>query len=99
MKAKHDYRVAIQDARATRYQELTEVEAEYSETLRENAATKSLQCTTLHREHAEHMRELEERALEAENKSCQDFLLHIWLYYAKLHNLSRRICIPLSTSY
>ena len=44
MKAKHDYRVAIQDARATRCQELTEAEAEYSETLRENAATESLQC-------------------------------------------------------
>ena len=52
MKAKHNYRVAIQDARATRCQELTEAEAEYSETLRENAAAKSLQCTTLCREHA-----------------------------------------------
>ena len=74
MKAKHDYRVAIQDARATRCRELTEAEAEYSETLRENAATESLQCTILRREHAEHMRKLEERALEAENKSRRDFL-------------------------
>ena len=74
MKAKHDYRVAVQEARATRYQELTEAEAECSETVRENAAAESLQCDTLHREHAEHMRELEERALEAENKSHQDFL-------------------------
>ena len=74
MKAKHNYRVAVQDARATRCRELTEAEAEYSETLRENAAAKSLQCAILHREHAEHMRELEERALEVENKSHQDFL-------------------------
>ena len=74
MKAKHDYRVAIQEARATRCQELTEVEAEYSETLKENTATESLQCATLCREHAEHMKELEERTLEAENKSHQDFL-------------------------
>ena len=67
-------RVAVQEARATRCRELTEAEAEYSETLRENAATESLQCAKLCREHAEHMRELEERALEAENKSHQDFL-------------------------
>ena len=68
--------------RAIRCSELKEVEAEYSETLRENAAAESLQCTTLCREHAEHMRELEERALEAENKSHQDFL---FVHQAILH--------------
>ena len=92
MKAKHDYRVAIQDARATRCQELTEAEAEYSETLRENAAAESLQCTILHREHAEHMRELEERALEAENKSCQDFLfVHLAVLCQALPSLKENL--------
>ena len=57
-----------------RCKELEESEATYSEALSENVAAKSLQCTTLHREHAEHMYRLEEWALEAENKSCQDFL-------------------------
>ena len=43
MKAKYDYRVAVQEARATRCQELTEAEAEYSEALSENAVAESLQ--------------------------------------------------------
>ena len=74
MKAKYDYRVAIQGARAIRCSKLKESEAAYSETLSENAAVKSLQCAALHREHAKYMHELEEWALDAENKSCQDFL-------------------------
>ena len=74
MKAKYDYRVAIQEARVIRCSKLEESEAAYLEALSENAATKSLQCTTLCREHVEHMLELEEQALDAENKSCQDFL-------------------------
>ena len=74
MRAKYDYRVAIQEARVIRCSELEEVESAYSEALSENAALKSLQCTALHREHAKYMHELEERALEAENKSQQDFL-------------------------
>ena len=92
MKAKHDYRVAIQDARATRCRELTEAEAEYSETLRENAAAKSLQCAILCREHAEHMRELEERALEVENKSRQDFLFaHLAILCQALQSLKENL--------
>ena len=75
MKAKYNYRVAIQEARAIRCNELEESEATYSEALSENAATKSLQCATLHWEHVEHMHELEEWALDAENKSHQDFPL------------------------
>ena len=75
MKAKYDYRVAIQEARAIRCSKLKESEATYLEALSENAAAKSLHCTTLCREHARHMDELEEWALDAENKSCQDFLL------------------------
>ena len=70
MKAKYNYRVAVQEARVIRCSKLKESEAAYLE----NAAAKSLQCATLCREHAKHMHELEEQALDAENKSCQDFL-------------------------
>ena len=74
MKAKYDYRMAIQEARMIRCSELQELEAAYLEALGENAAAKSIQCATLHREHVKNMHELEERALDAENKSHQDFL-------------------------
>ena len=74
MKAKYDFRVAVQEARVIRCSELEESVAAYLEALSENAAAQSLHCTTLHREHARCMDELEERALEAENKSHQDFL-------------------------
>ena len=73
-RAKYDYRVAVQDARAVRCNELEEAEATYSEALHENIAAKSLHCTTLHKEHAKYMSELEEWALEVENRSQQDFL-------------------------
>ena len=75
MKAKYKYHMAIQKARAERCTELKESEAAYSKALSKNVAAQSLQCTTLCREHTEHMWELEEHALRAENKSCQDFLM------------------------
>ena len=74
MKAKYDYRMALQEARMIRCSKLQESETAYSEALGENAAMRSTQCTTLCREHVRHMHELEEWALDAENKSCQDFL-------------------------
>ena len=74
MKAKYDYRVAVQEARAIQCNDLEEAEATYSEALCKNAAAQSLHCRTLHGEHAKYMSELEERALEAENRSRQDFL-------------------------
>ena len=74
MKAKYDYQVAVQEARVVRCNELEEAEAAYSEALHENAAAKSLHCATLCRKHAKYMSELEEWALEAENRSWQDFL-------------------------
>ena len=74
MRAKYNYRVAVQEARAVRCSKLKEAVATYSEALRETVATKSLHCTTLHREHAKYMSELEEQALEVENRSWQDFL-------------------------
>ena len=74
MRAKYDYRVAVQEARAVQCNKLKEAEATYSEALCENAAAKSLHCTTLCRQHAKYMNELEEWALEVENRSQQDFL-------------------------
>ena len=59
MKAKYDYRMAIQEARTIRCSELQESEAAYSEALSENAAVRSIRCATLHREHVKHMHELE----------------------------------------
>ena len=47
MKAKYDYRMAIQVARTIRCSELQELEAAYLEALGENAAAKSIQCATL----------------------------------------------------
>ena len=60
MKAKYDYRMAIQEARMIRCSQLQESEAAYLEALSENAAVRSTQCATLHREHVKHMHELEE---------------------------------------
>ena len=48
MKAKYDYRMAIQKARAERCTELKESEATYSEALSKNMANLSLQCAMLH---------------------------------------------------
>ena len=59
MKAKYEYRVAIQEARVVRSSKLEEVEAAYSEALCKNAAAKALHCATLCREHAKYMSELE----------------------------------------
>ena len=69
MRAKYDYWVAVQEARATWCNELEEAETAYSEALCENAAMQSLHFVTLCMEHAKHMSELEEQALEAEVKS------------------------------
>ena len=60
MKAKYDYRMAIQEARIIRCSQLQELEATYSEAIGENAAVRSTWCTTLCREHVKHMHELEE---------------------------------------
>ena len=96
MKAKYDYRVAIQEARAIRCSKLEESEAAYLEALSEKAAAKSLQCATLHREHAKHMHKLEEQALDAENKSCQDFL---FAHQAVLHHAPQSLKENLHSSY
>ena len=74
MKAKYDYRMAVQEARMIRCSQLQELDATYSEALGENAAMRSTHCAKLHRKHVKHMHKLEERALSKENKSHQDFL-------------------------
>ena len=96
MKAKYDYRVAVQEARAVRCNELKEAEATYSEALCENVASKSLHCATLCREHAEYMGELEERALQVENRSWQDFLS---AHLAVLHHAPPSLKEDLHSSY
>ena len=75
MKAKYEYRMTVQEARAERCTELEESEAIYTEALNGNAAALSLQCAMLHQEHTEHMQELEAHALMMENKSHHNFLI------------------------
>ena len=96
MKAKYQYRVAVQEARATRCSKLEESEAAYLEALSENVAAKSLQCATLCSEHARHIHKLERWALDAENKSHQDFLL---AHQAILHHAPQSLKENLHSSY
>ena len=96
MRAKYDYRVAVQEARAIQCNELKEAEATYSEALHKNAATQSLHCTALCGEHVKYMSELEEWALEAENRSQQDFLS---AHLAILHHAPPSLKEDLHSSY
>ena len=96
MKAKYDYRVAVQEARAVWCNELKEAEAAYSEALRKNAATQSLHCATLHKEHVKYMSELEEWALGVKNRSWQDFLS---THLAVLHHAPPSLKEDLLSSY
>ena len=96
MKAKYNYRMAIQEARMIRCNQLQDSEATYLEALSENADARSTWSTTLHREHVKHMHEFEEQALREENKSCQDFLSTC---QAILHHAAQPLKENLSTSY
>ena len=96
MKAKYEYCMTVQEARAERCTELEESEAIYTEALNRNAAALSLQCTMLHQEHVEHMRELEAHALMMENKSRQDFLT---AHQAVLHQTPQTLKDDLHSSY
>ena len=51
MEAKYNYRMAVQETRKIRSNQLQESETAYSETLGENAAARSTRSTRLHREH------------------------------------------------
>ena len=96
MKAKYEYRMTVQEARAERCTELEESEAIYTEALNGNVAALSLQCTMLHQEHMEHMQELEAHALMMENKSCRDFLT---AHQAVLHQAPQTLKDDLHSSY
>ena len=96
MVAKYSYRMAIQEARTIRCNQLQESETKYSEAISENAATRSTWSTKLHREHVEHMHELGEQALSEENKSHHDFLSAC---QAILHHAPQPLKDNLSTSY
>ena len=96
MKAKYNYRMAIQEARTIRCNQLQESETAYSEALGKNAAMRSTQSAKLCREHVEHMHKLEEQALREENKSFQDFLSTC---QAVLHHAPQPLKENLSTSY
>ena len=96
MKAKLDYWVTVQEARAVRCAELQESEAAYTEALREMAAKKSHECTSLCREHAECMWDLEAQAIRAKNRSCQDFLL---MHQMLLHQAPNSVKEDLYFSY
>ena len=96
MKAKYDYHMTVQKARAERCTELEESEPTFSKALSKNVADLSLQCTTLCREHTENMQELETRTLKAENKTHQDFLL---AHQAVLHQAPQSPKEDLHSSY
>ena len=96
MKAKYDYHMAVQGARAERCTKLEELEATYSEVLSENMATLSLQYSTLWREHIECMWELEACTLRMENKSHQDLLI---VHQAVLHQAPQTLKDDLQSSY
>ena len=71
MEAKYNYRMAIQEARTIRSNQLQESETAYLEALGENATARSTQSARLHREHVKCM---EEQAIREESQSCHDFL-------------------------
>ena len=60
LEAKYNYRVAIQEAKMIRGNQLQELEVAYSKALGKNAAMRSSQSATLHREHIGLMQELRE---------------------------------------
>ena len=63
MEAKYNYRMAIQEARMIRSNQLQVSETAYLEAPGENAAVRSTQSVRLHREHVKHMHELQEQAI------------------------------------
>ena len=74
LEAKCNYRVAIQEAKTIRGNQLQESEIAYSRALGEAVALRSSQSAALHREHVRLMQELEEQAIREESKSHHDFL-------------------------
>ena len=96
LEAKYNYRVAVQEAKTTRGNQLQELEIAYSKVLGEAVAMRSSQSVTLHMEHVRLMQELEEQAIREENKSCHDFLSAC---QAILHHAPQPLKENLTTSY
>ena len=88
MKAKLEYRIAVQEARMARCAELRDSEVVYSEVLSKATAKKSCECANLCQMHAEHLWDLEAQAIRAKNRSCQDFFLaHQMLLHRAPHSV------------
>ena len=96
LKAKYDYHMTIQEARAERCTELEESEAAYFKAINENTANHSLKSAMLCQEHMEHMQELETHALKVENKSHQHLLV---AHQAVLHQALPSLKENLHSSY
>ena len=75
---------------------LQESEIAYLKALGKNAAVRSSQSMTLHREHIGLMQELEEQAIREESKSYHDFLS---AYQAILCHTQQPLKENLTTSY
>ena len=90
LEAKYNYRVAIQEAKTIWGNRLQELEIAYSKALGKNAAMRSSQSATLHREHVRLMQELEEQAIREESKSPMTFFLPVKPFCIMLHSPSRR---------
>ena len=99
MKAKYEYRVAIQEARVIRCSELEESEAAYLEALSENAAVMSLQCQHSAVNMQGTCMNWRGGLWMQRTRATKTSFLHIKLSYAMLHSISRRIYIPLTISY
>ena len=83
LKAKCNYRAAVQEAKMIRGNLLQKSEIAYSKAISKAVALRSSQSAALHREHVRLMQELEEQALREESKSHHDFLS---TYQTALHH-------------
>ena len=101
IEAKYNYRVAIQEARMIRSNQLQESEITYSKALGDNATMRSTQSMRLHREHIKLMHKLEEQAIREESKSHHDlpFCLSSCILHPCSCNPSGRIWLPPTSSY
>ena len=96
LKAKCNYRAAIQEAKMIRGNLLQRSEIAYSKAIAEAMALRLSQLVALHREHIRLMQELEEQALREESKSHHDFLS---TYQTALHHSPQPLKENLATSY
>ena len=96
LKAKSNYRAAIQEAKPIRGNLLQKSDIAYSKAISEAVALRSSQLVALHREQLRFMQELEEQALREESKCHHDFLS---TYQTALHHSPQPLKENLATSY